>query len=159
MKHPRPSLPSDAPQGTVALGGPIGWFSAAFHVTADELRPEEVSRLFGVEPTACQTKGVPLQREDGSTKRVPKFGRWTLSVKPDQTDEWGIGAVIEELLVQLPKELEVWRQVAEHGSFRVTLGLALSSGNEEFELSSELTRFLGERNVGVYFDIYHDNDE
>ncbi|MEQ1742600.1 MAG: DUF4279 domain-containing protein [Candidatus Nitrotoga sp.] len=155
MKHPRPSSPSDAPPGTVTLGGgPIGWFSAALHVTANELCPEEVSRLFGVEPTACQTKDVPLRREDGSTKRVPKFGRWTHSLKSAQTDEWDIEAVIEELLGYLPQKLEVWRQVAALGAIRISVGLALSSGNEEFELDPELMQFLGERNIGIYFDVY-----
>lgn len=159
MKHPRPSPPSDAPPGTVTLGGPIGWFSAALHVTANELHPEEVSRLFGVEPTACQTKDVPLQREDGSTKRVPKFGRWTHSLKSAQTDEWDIEAVIEELLGRLPRELEVWRQVATLGALRISVGLSLSSGNEEFELGPKLMQFLGERNVGIYFDVYAENEQ
>lgn len=90
---------------------------------------------------------------------MPKFGRWTHSLKSAQTDEWDIEAVIEELLGRLPRELEVWRQVAALGAIRISVGLALSSGNEEFELGPELMQFLGERNVGIYFDIYAENEE
>ena len=80
-------------------------------------------------------------------------------MKSAQTDEWDIEAAIEELLGRLPRELEVWRQVAALGAIRISVGLALSSGNEEFELGPELMQFLGERNVRIYFDVYAEHEQ
>lgn len=70
-----------------------------------------------------------------------------------------IETVIEELLGRLPREPEVWRQVATLGALRISVGLSLSSGNEEFELGPKLMQFLGERNVGIYFDVYAENEK
>lgn len=137
---------------------PLGWFSIALHISAEDLRPEDISSIFGVSPTESQTKGVPLLRSDGTLKRVPKFGRWSIDLKPSETDEWDIGALVTELLAPLPKELATWRKVAAMGSLRISLGLDLSSKNQEFEFDPELLRFLGEREIFVYFDIYSDAD-
>lgn len=158
MKRSRPSPPSDAPQGTVTLGGPLGWFSASLNVTSDSLLPEEITRIFGIEPIESQTKGIPLLREDGSVKRVPRFGRWSIKIKPSQTDEWDINEVIAELLTCLPESQEIWRQVAQLGKIQISLGLSLEGSNQEFVLEPDLLRFLGERQISIYFDIYRDDD-
>lgn len=158
MKKSRPQPPSDVPQGTTTLGGPLGWFSASLYVTSDSLLPEEITRIFGVEPTESQIKGVPLLREDGSVKRIPRFGRWSIVLKPSQTDEWDINEVITELLSCLPEPQEIWSQVAQLGNIQISLGLSLEGSNQEFVLKPNLLRFLGERQILVNFDIYYDED-
>jgi len=158
MKKSRPKAPSDAPQGTVTLGGPLGWFSASLNVTSDSLLPEEVTCIFGVDPIESQIKGVPLFRKDGSVKRIPRFGRWSIKIKPSQTDEWDINEVITELLSCFPESQEIWSQVAQLGKIQISLGLSLEGSNQEFVLKPDLLRFLGERQISVYFDIYRDDD-
>lgn len=93
-----------------------------------------------------------------SLEAIGFFGRWSIDLKPSETDEWDIGALVTELLAPLPKELATWRKVAAMGSLRISLGLDLSSKNQEFEFDPELLRFLGEREIFVYFDIYSDAD-
>ena len=158
MKRPPPSPPFDAPPGTVTLGGPLGWFSAALHVTSENLAPDAITLLFSAEPTACQTKGVPILREDGTSRHIPQFGRWTTKMKSSQTDEWDINEVITELLARLPESLEIWHQVARLGCIRISLGLAMVRSNEDFVLEPELLRYLGERQVQIYFDIYREDE-
>jgi hypothetical protein len=154
MKHPRPSAPANTPPGTVTVGGPIGWFSLSLHVTADDLNPEAVSGLLKTKPTTCQSKGVPLLREDGAVKRIPKFGRWTLQIKAAETDEWDIEEIILSLFARLPSELNIWHEVRAHGIIHLSIGLSLSTSNESFSLSPDLMAFLGERGVRLDCDIY-----
>ena len=159
MKQPRPSPPSDAPPSTVSLSRPLGWFSVRFHVTGEELVPDEVTRLFGVTPTTNQTKGVPILRPDGTTKRVPKFGRWSIELIPSQTDEWDINEVINQLLASLPMAVEVWRKVSQLGSLQISLGLLFAYDGDEFFLEPTLLRTLGERGIQMYFDFYREGGE
>jgi Domain of unknown function (DUF4279) len=154
MKKPRPQAPADAPSGTVQLGGFIGWFSLSLHVTSDDLKPEVVSTLFGIGPTVSQSKGVPLLGADGKVKRVPKFGRWTLCIKCAETDEWDIEEVILALLARLPSDVSIWRDVARCGAPHLSVGLSLTASNESFSLEPTLLAFLGERGIGVSFDVY-----
>lgn len=154
MKIPRPTPPLDAPPDIVWLGGAIGWFSLSLHVTADELNPEVISALFKVAPTESQFKGVPRLRADGTHKRTPKFGHWTLKIKSTETDEWDIEEVIRMLLAQLPSELGTWREVAAHGAIHLSVGLSLNSSNQGFSLAPDLLEFFGERGVGLNFDVY-----
>jgi hypothetical protein len=154
MKNPKPAPPSDVSPGTVWFGGAIGWFSLSLHVRADDLHPDAVSALFKVQPTEVQSKGVPLLRPDGTLRRVPKFGSWTLQVKSDETDEWDIEDVIRSLLSRLPSLVGTWRDVGSHGSIHLSVGLSLSTSNQGFSLAPDLLAFLGERNAGISFDVY-----
>lgn len=152
-----PTAPSDVPSGTISLSEPLGWFSAAFTISAEDLNPEEITRVFGVAPTTSKTKGIPVLDADGTPgKFLPKHGSWKLVIKKHQTDEWDIGAVVEELLAPLPKDLKVWRPVFEKCTLQLSLGLDLLGWNGDFWLQPELLRFLGERRVAILFDVYCD---
>ena len=93
-------------------------------------------------------------REDGTTKRTPKFGRWSLQIKAAETDEWDIEEVIRALIERLPSELETWRKVSAHGIINLSVGLSLSTSNEGFSLAPDLMAFLGERGVRLDCDVY-----
>jgi hypothetical protein len=58
VKKPAPRPASDAPEGTVWFGGPIPWFSITLSISADDLDPDDVTRLLGVQPDDAQRKGV-----------------------------------------------------------------------------------------------------
>ncbi|WP_169801530.1 DUF4279 domain-containing protein [Hydrogenophaga palleronii] len=157
MQDPFPLPPPDAPPETITLIEPIGWFSIGLTVTADDLIPEEISRVFGVEPTRSRTKGVPVLDADWPPLvKLPDHGSWKLQIKKHQTDEWDVGSAVEELLAMLPKDLEVWRPVFEKCSLRLSIGLDLTGWNGDFTLQPELLRFLGERQISVWFDVYCD---
>ncbi|MBK8287132.1 MAG: hypothetical protein IPK97_20960 [Ahniella sp.] len=89
----------------------MNWFSAALLVSGEDLCPALVTELIG-EPCEQQTKGVPLLKGDGSILRVPKFGRWSKAIRPEDTDEWDIGEVIKQLFAGLPETTHVWSKVA-----------------------------------------------
>ena len=159
MKRPRPSAPSDAPLGIVRLGGEMEWFCASLHVTDKELVPEEITRLLGEQPTESQTKDIPLLREDGSVRRIPRFGRWSRTLRVEQTDEWDVAEVVRMLFEGLPDSHDIWNQVAEQGEICVSLGLAVSTGSQDFAFDSELIKMLADRSAAVWFDVYRETED
>lgn len=154
MKHPKPTTPDDVPGGTTQLGGPIDWFAASLQVSGEDLDPDQITCLLGLEPTRSQRRGVTLRRPDGTERYTPRFGRWARDIKPAHTDEWDIPEVIRLLFDGLPHDLSVWNQIAELGNIRVTLGLNVPDSNGYFQLDSDVMLFLSDRHARIWFDIY-----
>ncbi len=159
MKAPIPLPPADAPPGTIALSSQIGWFSASLHVSGADLLPDNVTNLLGVSPSQSQIRGTPLLRDDGSVRYIPKFGRWSRTIKAAETDEWDISEVLKLLFSDMTTNLEDWAKVAHLGRIHISLGLSLAQTNQEFELDQDLLRFLGERSISVWFDVYAESHE
>lgn len=154
MKHSRPVPPKGTPEGTVQLGGYIQWFSVSLHVTNKNLIPEDISSLLSVQPTQQYTQGLPILRDDGSIKRTPKFGRWSMKIKPSDTDEWDVNEVVKNVLTKLPNKISIWEQVSNLGTIHLSIGLNMLSNNQEFMLDIELITILAERKIYITFDIY-----
>ena len=158
MKSPYPNPPSDAPEGTVSIGGPISWFDVSLHIRGDELDPASITTLFGIDPDFTQKKGVPLFRPDGSTKRISKFGSWDLSLSEKQTDEWDVEQAAWIVLQRLPDNIELWSAIPETASARLSFGLSLCSFSQGFSLEPEISLYVAERNISLDFHVYG-NDE
>jgi hypothetical protein len=142
-------LPAHLPK-VDALGG----FAAALHVSGEALQPAEVTRLFGVEPSESETRGVPIRHADGTAIRTPSAGRWTLGVPASLSDAFNFNEVVEAVLAKLPKDAAIWRAVGALGTLHVSASLALDESNGEMWLEPQLLSFLGERGVGVHVEIY-----
>jgi hypothetical protein len=68
VKRPTPQPPQNAPAGTKWYGGPIGWFEISLSISAEDLDPAPITKLFGVEPDRAHRIGVPLLRIKESDK-------------------------------------------------------------------------------------------
>lgn len=154
MKRPKPKAPTDAPEGTILFGGPIGWFSIALIINTEAVAIDRLSELLRCQPTDYWQKDVPLYRPDGTLRRIPKFSSWRLRLQPEKTDEWGICEATKLLLARVSDDLEVWREITSGGKARVLCGLKMDERNRGFSLDPELMRYLGERNIEAGFDIY-----
>ena len=154
MKAPKPTIPCGAPKGTVWYGGPIEWFVLRLAITSKDLVPREVTGLIGCDPDDAWEAGKPLLRPNGSIKRIPKFGHWSVELRPKDTDEWDCGEAMMELLRRLPPDLDLWKKLTERYKVDVTFALLMTSTNKGFELSSQVMKFLGDRVVAAGFDIY-----
>jgi hypothetical protein len=152
MKRPRPQPPENAPEGTVWFGGPIRWFSISLIVRADDLVPDEVTRLLLVAPTRTRAKGVPLSRRVGAP--VSSFGSWEVQLTPQETDEWDVSEAVRLLLSRFPEDLEVWKQLSASAKICLSVGLHLETANQGFSLSSDVSRFAADRDIDIDFDIY-----
>ncbi len=132
----------------------LGSHAAALHVFGDALVPDQVTNLFGVSPTGTETPGVSLVRPDGSEGRVSSSGRWSLGVSTAGTDTMNFNEAIEAVLALLPTDVAIWKAVGALGTMHIALSLAVDAGNGEIWLEPRLLSFLGERDVGLYFEIY-----
>jgi hypothetical protein len=142
-------IPDDLPQ-VDALGG----YAAALHVSGEALQPGEVTRLFGIEPSESETRGLPLRHPDGTAIRTPSAGRWTLGIPASPSNAFNFNEAIDAVLAKLPKDAAIWRAVGLLGTMHVSVSLALDESNGEMWLEPQLLSFLGERGVGVHVEIY-----
>jgi hypothetical protein len=158
MKTREPSIPKDAPAGTVWFGGPIAWFSVTLRITGDDLDPDEVTKLLGCEPNEAQRKGEPILRHDGSVVRIAKTGTWRLKLKREETDEWDCAEAMMLVLRRLPSPLGPWKRLAKKYDIDFFVGLSMRSSNKGFELRPEVLKYLGDRGITAGFDVYYDGD-
>ena len=110
------------------LAGSEGWLvgtaadAADFTlwVVGDDLDPDEVTRLLGVEPTGAQRRGE-ARGGPGSGPGAARTGSWRFTL-PLSTD-WTLVSGLEALLAGLPADRAVWNQLADR--FAVTIVCAL----------------------------------
>jgi Domain of unknown function (DUF4279) len=152
MKRPRPQPPGGAPQGTVWFGGPISWFSISLIIRADELVPENVTRLLLVEPTRSHVKGQPRSERAGAP--VAGFGSWTVSLPPQETDEWDVSEAVRRLISRFRQNSGVWKMLPAGAEVRLSMGPHLEATNQDFSLPSDILQFCADRNIDIDFDVY-----
>ncbi len=158
MRRAKPVKPKGLPEGTIQIGGPIEWFDINLRVRGDDLVLDEITSIMGCEPDEAWEKGKPIYREDGSVKRIPRFGHWALVLKPEDTDEWECGPAMLELLSRLPSDVNIWRTVTEKYKADFFVGLYMPDNIRGFILEPDVMQYLGERNIEAGFDIYGPED-
>jgi hypothetical protein len=159
VKRPPPKPPGNAPAGTVWFGGPIPWFSISIEIHADDLVPEEVTSLLGAKPTQVQQKGKPWVTPNGKHVRVGKFGRWSLELKPDETDEWDVAEAAKILLSRVPADPAKWRALSSRARVRLSVAVSLESFNQGLSVDPALLRLLADREMQLDLAIYAGDDE
>jgi hypothetical protein len=158
MKVQKPSIPKDAPEGTVWFGGPIEWFKITLRVSGADLIPGEVTQILGSKPDMETEKGKPVYGNDGAIKRVARHGSWHLILRPEDTDEWDCGEAVEEFIRRLPSDLKIWKLLSSRYAIDFFVGLTMNSKNKGFSLSPEVMSYLGERGIEIDFDVYYDDE-
>jgi len=159
MKKAKPTAPNDVPEGTTELGEQINWFRITLKISSEKLVPKTITEIFNYEPDDSQQSGRPILRDDGSIKRIPKFGAWKLVCRPKDTDEWDCCEAALELMRKLPSDKNIWKSLAEKYYVQILFGLSFESSNVEFYFSNEFHKFVGERGINTSFDIYHEVED
>jgi len=148
--------PSGAPEGTVWFGGPVDRFRITLRIAGEELDPDHVSSLLGCAPTKSERKGVPIPTAGGNA-RIPKSGRWSLSIESTECAAGeGVEDAIKLLLARLPSDPELWASLTREYKVDVFCGLFLASNNRGFAISPDVLKLLSDRQVAIGFDVYFD---
>jgi hypothetical protein len=137
---------------TVEVGGPIDASRAHLCLYGDDLIPDEVSSVLGLQPTEAHRKGDP-SRTPGHGYGI---GSWVLTCaveKPDEPEN-----ALTSLLNSLPADPELWRELKNRYVIRITLGLTLLSWNRGFTLPAPLLRRIADLGIEIGFDIYYIGD-
>ena len=149
--------PSGAPEGTVWFGGPVERFRITLRIIGDDLDPDpdHVTSLLRCTPTAAEMKGRSISTP-GRGARIPKRGRWSLTIESKDCADGDVEDGIKRLLGRLTDDLQVWAILATTYSVDVFCGLFLAAHNRGFELSEGISRMLSDRHLSIGFDVYFD---
>jgi hypothetical protein len=146
------------PAGTARFGEPITCISVRLEITADNLKPTEITSLLGVAPTATWEKGTTLLNRDGSVRRTTNSGRWSLSLQPTETEEWEANQAVNLMIGRFAADETPWRTITSRADARLTLGLFLETSNQRVSLDPASLRWLADRNIRLDLDIYADDE-
>lgn len=139
------------------VGGLVDETNVAICIYGEELIPEEVSELLGLNPTHAHRKG---DRKKPSSSHVFKTGVWIFELRggaPKGPEELTVA-----LLDRLPPTESVWTELASRYRVELRYGLHLNSWNRGFDISQRVVEKIAEIHATVGFDIYailEDEDE
>ena len=126
--------------------------SVGLRIFGDDLDPDEITRLLGIEPTGSARKGDTHRTASGRNV-VARSGSWRLDAGVPGDLNTQIGA----LLAKLPTDPSVWRKLSRRYKCEVFCGLFLRDGNEGTGLQPQVLSLLGERCLRLGLDIYGDS--
>jgi hypothetical protein len=137
------------------IGGDVAELAITLRVYADDLDPQWVTALLGVQPSFAASKGD--RRPSGSHEVVQRVGMWQFGLPG--TKEWILEDAIRTLLSRLPSDPAVWEQLSQRARTDVFCGLFLRQWNRGVDLTSQLLAELSARRLGLSLDIYGEGEE
>ena len=124
---------------------------ATLRIIGDDLDPDEVTRLLGVEPTAQSRKG-----EANRSGYPAPHGIWRLGATEQVPGD--LNAQIDELLAKVTPDPSVWTDLTRKFRCDIFCGLFMQDGNEGEQLEPRILAMLGSRGLQLGLDIYGPGD-
>jgi hypothetical protein len=148
---------------TETSAGPIRWSSVSLSIYADDLDPDKISRLLGVEPDLEQRKGVPMPSREGRPGRIPTIGMWSIHLYSEEAPGCDLETAITRVLNLITVPDEIWRQ-ARSGTTsgttaRIFTHLNLDKSGLGFRLVPALLRRAVDLDISMDFDVYYDIED
>lgn len=140
----------EPPEELVSVGGEIDRVKISLRVAGDDLDPDEVTEVMGVEPTFAARKGEMVDVLGGLRKQPT--GLWVLDL--GDSPEWELADGISTLLDRMPDAPELWADLADRYKIDLFCGAFLRATNRGFELPKELIRRMADRRLVFSVDIY-----
>jgi hypothetical protein len=147
---------SDPEQLVYLCGGEIDEGEFSLVISSDNLDPNEITKLLGIQPTDSHQRGD----FNKASKIQFNYGRWTYSTN---RINFRAGKSCEEnfddFLHSLPNISEAWNQIATKHEARVFICLWMKTWNREFDFSAFAISELARRHLRVHIDTYLDLDD
>lgn len=140
----------EPPDEFVSVGGEIDRVKISLRVAGDDLDPDEVTELLGVESTFAARKGEVVDAPGGA--RPQRTGIWLLDL--GDSPEWELADGISTLLNRMPDDPELWADLADRYEIDLFCGAFLRATNRGFDLPKELIRRMADRQLAFGVDIY-----
>lgn len=129
---------------------------ATLRFFGDDLVPEVLTEVLGVEPTEASVKGGKLVSPLTGKTRIAKTGSWRLKAKRREPED--LEAQIFEILDQLSADMNVWASLARYKP-DLFCGIFMGSSNDGLPLSPLALLALGQRGIALDLDIYDSKEE
>ena len=135
--------------GGAASERDIDRLEIALRVTGDDLDPDRVTRMLGVNPTVAARKG-----DDVDVDGVPvaqRTGIWSYALPA--SPEWELGDAIDTLLERLPHDPALWESLAGWATVVVVCGLYIHDVDRVAALTPDTLARLAERRLALRLQI------
>ena len=135
--------------GDAASERDIDRLEIALRVTDDDLDPDRVTRMLGVNPTVAARKG-----DDVDVDGVPvaqRTGIWSYALPA--SPEWELGDAIDPLLERLPHDPALWESLAGWATVVVVCGLYIHDVDRVAALTPDTLARLAERRLALSLQI------
>lgn len=126
--------------------------TATLRICGEDLKPEEITRLVGTEPTGAWEKGAPGYK--GSPR--PQ-GMWMLESSVVQSAS--MEAHLAELLSKTSSSKEIWQDLCSRFECDLFVGAWMDSDNAVFSLPPRLLEQIGQRGLMLVADLYFVGEE
>jgi len=118
-------------------------------VTGDDLDPERITRMLGVNPTHSARKGEQIDRAGVPITQRTGIWSYTLPASP----EWELGDAIDTLLERLPHDPALWESLAGWATVSIVCGLYIHGVDRVADLAPDTLARLAERRLALSLQI------
>jgi hypothetical protein len=143
------------------LSEEIEYCSCKLCVRGDELDPQQVTALLGVEPTEAYRKGAhlrfpPNHKDAGKPGGlIVRTGVWRLEVAKEKKREWDAASQLDYWCVFLTSREAAIRELQARG-YEVMIDCFIDQGPVVYvDVSVELMQILGNLGVALKFGFYN----
>ncbi len=150
-------MPEQQEKPIYACGGEIDAGEFSLDITSDNLNPDEITSLLGMQPTYSHRRG-----DFNKSGQVQfKFGRWQFSTpRLDFRSESSWCAKSFDAFVRsLPDLPDAWDRIAKEHDAQVFIYLWMKTWNREFDLTAFALGELARRDLSLHIDTYLESDE
>jgi Domain of unknown function (DUF4279) len=148
-------LPPTKPEGESiwVAGGTIDGSNITLRFFGDDLVPDELTQLLGVEPSIAYRKGDIFRGKEYD--RIYGIGSWRLKSERAEID---LEEKIDRLLDKLPSDLEIWHGLTRKFQVDLFCGLWMKRWNRCIDFKATTLQRMAKRGLSIGLDIYVDYD-
>jgi len=118
-------------------------------VTGDDLEPERITRMLGVNPTLAARKGEEIDL--AGVPVAQRTGIWSYALPA--SPEWELGDAIDTLLERMPHDPALWESLAGWATVSVVCGLYIHDVDRAADLAPDTLARLAERRLALRLEI------
>jgi Domain of unknown function (DUF4279) len=153
LEEPKLRLPPEQPLGELVLvagNEEVDECSVSLRFWGDDLMPDEITQLLGINPTQAYKKGDISRGKVYDLVRKTGFWRYSLTKDEGRSLELQLCSIFE----RSTSSPEVWQELTTRFGAELFCGLWLKQSNRIMELSPQILQKISERGLRICFDIY-----